>query len=436
MIVKEKEYKQRRKKLLKQMSNGVAILSAASYKTRSNDTEYPFRQNSNFYYLSGFLEDHAILMLIRDKKKSKTVLFIQEKDKKIELWNGKRVGVKAAKKRFSVDRVYDIATFEQRAKKLLSRHHNLYVDLFNSEPFLHKLYNITKNLKDDRSIKVSPRNFYDIAPIIEKMRLRKSPAEVKTIEAALDITRKAHERAMKETRSASFEYELQAVIEHQFKKEGAYSDAYTTIVAGGNNANTLHYIKNDKSLKKGDLVLIDAGCEFEMYASDITRTFPVSGTFTPPQKALYEMILGVQEDIIAAVKPGVKRSALQKMCEEKLCDGLISLGILKGKRKKLMKADAHKKYFPHGVGHWMGIDVHDEVPYSDTKGKEIPLKSGMVLTIEPGIYIDEDDKNAPKEYRGIGIRIEDDILVTKEGYKNLSADILKSVSAIESLMTT
>jgi Xaa-Pro aminopeptidase len=434
MIIKDKEYKRRRQRVLKKMDTGVMILSGASYKVRSHDTEYPFRQKSNFYYLSGFLEDNAILMLIRSKKTTKTILFVQAKDKKMELWSGKRVGVKAARKRFSVDKVYDIATFESRAKRLLSGHHNLYVDLFNDDPFLQKIQNITKELKNDRSIKVAPRNFYDATPIIERMRLQKSAAEIKTIQAALLITKKAHERAMAEAKSAHFEYELQAHIEHVFKKEGAYSDAYTTIVASGNNANTLHYIKNVKRLSSGDLVLIDAGCEFEMYASDITRTFAVSGVFSPAQKELYEMVLAVQENIICAIKPGVKRSKLQRMCEAQLCDGLIALGILKGKRKTLLKRKAHKKYFPHGVGHWMGIDVHDEAPYTDDRGREIPLKKGMVLTIEPGVYIDKKDKKVPKKYRGMGIRIEDNILVTQDGYTNLSSDIAKSVEAIEAIM--
>jgi Xaa-Pro aminopeptidase len=436
MIIKEKEYKKRRQKLLKQIDEGIMLISSASHKIRSNDTEYPFRQNSNFYYLSGFLEDNAILMLLQGKKKSKTILFVQAKDKKMELWSGKRVGVKAARKYYSVDKVYDIATFEERMKKLFSGHHNLYVDLFHNEKFLQKIQKITKDLKEDRSVKISPLNFYHINPMIEMMRLRKSTAEIGTIEAALNITNKAHKRAMIETKSAHFEYELQATIEHQFKTDGAYSDAYTTIVASGNNANTLHYIKNDASLKEGDLVLIDAGCEFEMYASDITRTFPISGKFSQPQKELYEMILKVQENIIAAIKPGIKRSYLQKMCEEQLCDGLIALKILKGKQKKLIKSGAHKKYFPHGVGHWMGIDVHDESPYNDKKGREISFKSGMILTIEPGIYINKNDKKVPKKYRGIGIRIEDNILVTKEGYTNLSAHILKSIEAIEALMAT
>jgi len=226
---------------------------------------------------------------------------------------------------------------------------------------------------------------------------------------------------------------LQAEIEYTFKSHGAYSDAYTSIVACGNSANTLHYIENNRALVENALILIDAGCEYDYYASDITRTIPVSGQFTQQQKELYNMILEVQLKIIKMVKPHAKRSDLQQKEQELLCRGMLELKILKGNYKKLMKKEAYKKYYPHGIGHWMGIDVHDEAPYKDENGNEIAFAKGMVLTIEPGIYIDKDDKKVPKKYRGIGIRIEDDILVTKRGYKNLSAKIAKSVKEIESI---
>jgi len=235
---------------------------------------------------------------------------------------------------------------------------------------------------------------------------------------------------MKISAKLQYEYELQANIEYIFKKNGAYSDAYTSIVACGNSANTLHYINNDKKLIQGELILIDAGCEYEYYASDITRTIPVNAKFTKAQAEIYEMVLDVQKKIISMIKPNILRSSLQKKSEELLCQGMIDLGILQGEPKALLKEKAHKKYYPHGIGHWMGLDVHDECPYKKLNGKEIPLTPGMVMTIEPGIYLDEEDDNIPKKYRGIGIRIEDDILVTKNGYENLSKDIVKEIEDV------
>ncbi len=433
MNIKEKEYKRRRKALLRKIQEGVILIPSALNQVRSNDTEYPYRQNSNFYYLSGFEEDNALLVLKKSSKGTKTMLFVQSNDKIKELWNGKRLGIKAAKKSFALDKVYDIEKFDEVIKNEFCGSNNVYVDLFENNEFSQKIRTICKTLNHNRTVKISPQNFLHVNPLIEKMRLIKSASEIKTIKKALSITKKAHDAAMRQAKNGLFEYELQGTIEHIFKSNGAQSDAYTTIVAGGNNANILHYIKNDCPLKKGNLVLIDAGCEYEMYASDITRTFPVAGKFSRPQKELYEMILRVQLNIIDAIKPGVKRSYLQKLCEKQLCQGMIELGILKGECKKLLKKGTHKKYFPHGVGHWMGIDVHDQCPYNSEKGNELVFKSNMVLTIEPGIYIDEKDKSVSKRYRGIGIRIEDNILVTKRGSQNLSKDIAKSVKEIEAL---
>jgi len=237
---------------------------------------------------------------------------------------------------------------------------------------------------------------------------------------------------MKKVSKLHYEYELQAEVEYVFKKYGAQSDAYTSIVASGNNANTLHYIDNMARLHKDELVLIDAGCEYHYYASDITRTISTT-SFTEAQKELYQLVLDVEKEIITMIKPGVLRSELQKRAELLLCKGMVALGILHGSVKKLLKKSSHKKYFPHGIGHWMGIDVHDQAPYKTKKQKEIPLQKGMVLTIEPGIYIDENDKKVPKKYRGIGIRIEDNILVTQRGYENLSVAIKKEIKDIESL---
>ena len=421
-MISFKEYKNRRDKLLKKMSNNsVAILFSAELKKRSNDTEYPYRQDSNFYYLSGFKEDNASMIFVKSKKEFKTILFVEKKDKKLELWHGKRVGREKAKKKFWFDEVYDNSELSIKLKELLIGKKSLYYD-FNVD------YSKVKILK---RYSKEMNNYKNIANLVGEMRLIKSSAEIGLIQKAIEITKMAHHKAMSMQKYAKKEYEVQAEIEYVFKSNGAYSDAYTSIVACGNSANTLHYLANNKPLVKNELILIDAGCEYEYYASDITRTIPVSGKFTKPQKELYNMILDVQMKIIDMISPHVKRSLLQKKSEELLCRGLIDLGILKGDYKKLFKNKKYKKYFPHGIGHWLGIDVHDTAPYKDKNLKEIPFREGMVLTIEPAIYIDKDDKKVPKKYRGIGIRIEDDILVTKHGYENLSKDIQKSIGEIE-----
>jgi len=262
------------------------------------------------------------------------------------------------------------------------------------------------------------------------MRLFKSKEEIRLIKKAIKITKKAHHKVMRIKRVNKREYQIQAVLEYIFKKNGAYSDAYTSIVAGGNNANTLHYIKNNKKLKKDDLILIDAGCEYKYYASDITRTIPVNGKFNKHQKKVYKIVLNIQKKIIKKIRPGIKRSKLQKIAIKELTKGLIELKILNGNVKELIKKESYKKYYPHGVGHWLGLDVHDASPYFNKANKEIRLKEGMVLTIEPGLYIDSKNR-INKKYAGIGIRIEDNILVTKNGYKNLSKKIKKSVKSIE-----
>jgi len=420
-MIKEKEYKTRRDVLAKKLpSNSLTIIFSAKNKTRSNDTNYPYRQNSNFYYLTGFKEDNSALVIIKSKKKIRTILFVQHKDEVYELWNGKRLGEKEAKKRFLVDDLIVSKDFKKSIKELSKKKKYLYYDFKQKIP---KAKNVLK-----KNIKIHK----DISPFIGNMRLVKSKSEIKLIKKAINITKIAHHEAMKFDKRDKNEHELLASIEYNFKKHGAYSDAYTSIVACGDSANTLHYISNNKALVSGELILIDAGCEYEYYASDITRTIPVDAKFSDAQKKLYNMVLETQLKIIKMIKPNVLRTDLQKKAEKLLTKGMIKLGILDGRCKKLIKKQKHKKYYPHGIGHWMGLDVHDEAPYLDANNKEIALKKGMVLTIEPGIYISKDDKSVPKRFRGIGIRIEDDILVTKKAHKNLSSQIAKTIQDIES----
>lgn len=427
----ETTYKVRRDALLAMMETGTAVLGAATPKVRSNDTEYPYRQNSDFYYLTGFEEDNAVLVLVKGETETKSVLFVQPKDETMELWTGKRTGVDAAKARFDVDEVFAVTEFETKLPELMQNLPTLYGDIFGEDDAFARAREAAKALRGKRTTKRPVTRLADLGALVQRMRLIKSEEEIALIRKGLAITAAAHHHAMKVCRSGMMEYALQAEYEYLFTKSGAYSDAYTTIVAGGDHANTLHYIKNDAALKEGELVLIDAGCEYRHYATDITRTFPVNGRFSEAQREVYEAVLDVQLAVIAQIGPGVPKSELQKNAEWMLCEKMVALGILSGDVDELLEAKAHKKYFPHGIGHWMGIDVHDQAPYYDENGEELPLEPGMVLTIEPGLYLPANDETLPERYRGIGIRIEDDILVTETGFENLSIAVAKTVEAIE-----
>lgn len=432
--MQESLYKARRETLLTQIDEGVIVLSAATLQIRSNDTEYPFRQDSNFYYMSGFLEDNSYIVLSKKYGVSKSYFFVQKKEPEMELWTGKRFGVEEAKNHFLFDEIYESDCFSKELENLLPGFRNIYCDMFENDDLFAEIKRIAKMVKKKRDVRISPSSFINVTDIIEKMRLVKSSEEVALIEKALEITKEAHHSVMKTIKPSMLEYELQAEYEYTFKRRGAYSDAYTTIVAGGDNANTLHYIKNSEVLKSGELVLIDAGCEYQMYASDITRTFPVNGKFSDAQREVYEMVLDVQIKVIEYIKPGITKSELQHYSEKLLTEGMIRLGILKGSVGNLLDDKSFKKYYPHGIGHWLGLDVHDQAPYFEENSEEIVFVEGMVLTIEPGIYLSQNDSDIPQKYRGIGVRIEDDILVTAEGNRNLSEKIVKSVKEIENLM--
>lgn len=423
----------RRSKLLGSMEEGVAIITSAPTQTRSNDTEYPYRQNSDFYYLCGFNEDNAVLVLIKTAESAKSILFVEAYNAESALWNGARLGVEGARERLSVDEVHDSAEYSGMIKELLREHINLYIDLYSDSSRLMEAKAAAQSLHSTRGVKRHIRTIGDITYLIRSLRLIKSDEEIETIKKAITITAEAHHAAMEKCRAGMREYQLQATMSYVFLNNGAMSEAYGAIVAGGNNANTLHYIDNRDELREGDLVLIDAACEWELYASDITRTFPINGKFSDPQREVYNAVLDVQLKVIDAIKPGVKRDWLQTYSEELLCDALIKLGVLNGERSTLIETKEHKKYAPHGIGHWMGLDVHDPCPYVDESGESLAFEAGMVMTIEPGLYFRADDESVPQAFRGIGIRIEDNILVTEEGYENLSAMIAKSVEEIEGM---
>jgi len=431
--MKEQFFSDRRVQLYARMKEGIAIIASASPHTRSNDTEYPYRQNSDFYYLCGFEEDHSVLVMVKTPDSLKTILFLEDFNEEHALWNGARLGIEGAKNRLSVDEVRSITSYDNDIKELLRNHVTLYIDLFDESEAIVQAKKAAGQLRSERGVKRTIRHIEDVTHAIRTLRLIKTPEEIDEIRHAIGITAMAHHQAMKIVRPEMKEYHLQAEMSRVFLSNGARAEAYGAIVAGGNNANTLHYVDNRDTLKEGDLVLIDAACEWNLYASDITRTFPVNGTFSPAQREVYEKVLEVQIRVIEAIRPGVKRDWLQRYSEELLCDALIELGILDGERDALMESKAHKKYAPHGIGHWMGLDVHDPCPYTDEAGESLAFEAGMVMTIEPGIYIRSDDETVEEKFRGIGIRIEDDILVTETGYENLSSMIAKTVAEIEEI---
>lgn len=429
----ELHYLKRRAQLFDKMEEGVAIITSAPTQIRSNDTEYPYRQSSDFYYLCGFNEDNSVLVLIKTPDSTKTILFVEAYNAEHALWNGARLGTAGARERFRVDEVYESGEYAGMIKEILREHVNLYMDLYSDSPRYIEAKNAAHSLHGTRGVKRQIRAIRDVTYLIRTLRLIKSYEEIETIRHALGITAEAHHTAMRDCRAGMHEYQLQAAMSYIFLNKGAHAEAYGAIVAGGNHANTLHYVDNRDELHDGDLVLIDAACEWELYASDITRTFPVNGKFSDAQREVYEKVLDVQLQVIDAIKPGVKRDWLQSYSEELLCDALIALGILKGERAALIEAKEHKQYAPHGIGHWMGLDVHDPCPYVDETGESLAFEAGMVMTVEPGLYFRADDESVPERYRGIGIRIEDNILVTESGVENLSAMIAKTVEEIEGM---
>lgn len=429
----ETHYQARRQKLLDSIEEGVVLLSSAPLQTRSNDTEFPYRQNSDFYYLCGFEEANSVLILVKTAESTRTLLYVEPNSDEFALWNGARLGVEGALKHFLVDEVHSVLEYPNHIKEILREHSALYFDFYDDSNHLKLAQQSAKELREPRGVKRHIRTFYDVTHSTRSMRLIKSPEEIDKIRHAISLTALAHHEAMNRCKGGMREFELQACMSYIFLSNGAMNEAYGAIVAGGNNANTLHYVNNRDVLKEGDLVLIDAACEWELYASDITRTFPVNGKFSDAQREVYEKVLDVQLRVIEAMKPNVKRDWLQHYSEELLCQALVDLGILSGEVSALIEAKAHKKYAPHGIGHWMGLDVHDPCPYVDDAGESLVFCAGMVMTIEPGIYIRADDESVAQKYRGIGIRIEDNILVTEEGYENLSAMIVKMVDEIEKM---
>ncbi len=414
----------------------VAIIPAAREVTRSHDTEYRFRQDSDFYYLTGFREPDAVAVVAPGREKPFT-LFVRPRDREKEVWNGRRAGVEGAKERFGADEAFPVEEFEAKLTELLDGARSLYYRLGSGHPeldqtLIRKLAGMRMLGRRGRGVR-APRAIIDPAELIHEMRLFKSDEEVALMRRSADIAAEAHREAMRAARPGMREYEIDALIEYVFRRRGASAPAYNSIVGSGANATILHYVDNDAELKDGDLLLIDAGAEYEGFASDITRTFPVNGRFTDAQRDIYRLVLDCQEECIRMVRPGVTQDEMHERSVEILTEGMVRLGLLKGEVPKLIEEEAYKKFYMHRLGHYLGMDVHDAGAYH-VEGRPRAVEPGMVMTVEPGLYIAEDAENIPDKYRGIGVRIEDDVLVTPDGFDVLTAKAPKQVEEIEALM--
>ncbi len=411
----------------------IAILPTSPEQQRNSDVDYPFRPNSNFAYLTGFAEPEAILALIPGRKQGQFVLFCRERDKEKEIWNGKRAGLEGARNQWGADEALSIKEIDKHLPELLKDRQQIYCTLGENQDFDQRLMGWVKQVRAMARQGISaPTDFIGIEPLLHEMRLFKSRAEIKAMRTAADISASAHRRAMQCCQPGMMEYEIEAEITHEFNRMGCRDAAYPSIVAGGKNACILHYTENSMPLNDGELLLIDAGVEYDFYAADITRTFPINGRFNAEQRALYEVVLKAQLAAIKKVKPGNHWNAPHTAAIRELTKGLIKLGLLKGAPRELIKQKAYKPFYMHRTGHWLGMDVHDAGDYKRDKNWRV-FEPGMVLTIEPGLYIAANNKDVAKKWWNIGIRIEDNILVTNDGNEVLTQAAPKTVAEIEEL---
>lgn len=413
--------------------DSVAIIPSAREATRSNDTAYRFRQDSDFLYLTGFEEPEAIA-IIAPGREQKFTLFLRPRDPEREIWDGRRAGVEGAKNEYGANEAFPIVEFDEKLHDILDGAETLYYRL-GVHPDLDDtiIRQIARMRALNRKPIHPPQTIVDPATIVHEMRVLKSPEEIELMQRAADIAAEAHCEAMKAARAGMKEYEVEALIELIFKRRGAAAPAYTSIIGAGANATVLHYINNDGELRDGDLLLIDAGAEYKGYASDITRTFPINGRFSKAQREIYDLVLEAQMACVEMVTPGTTHDQLKAHSIEVLTDGLVRLGLLKGDPKELIKEKKHEQFYMHGLGHMLGIDVHDVGRYY--YGKESrALEPGVVMTVEPGLYVSPNTKNIPEQYLGIGVRIEDDVLCTSNGPRVLTDKVPKQADEIEALM--
>lgn len=429
------EYARRRKALMAQMvPNSIAILPAAAVAIRNRDVEHVYRQDSDFQYLSGFPEPEAVIALMPGREHGEYVMFCRERNPERELWDGLRAGQEGAVRDFGADDAFPIADIDEILPGLIEGRERVYSAMGSNPEFDRRLMDWINVIRSKARLGAQPPNeFVALDHLLHDMRLYKSAAEVKVMRTAAEISAKAHVRAMQACRPGLHEYSLEAELDYAFRQGGAKMPAYGSIVAAGRNGCILHYQQNDAPLKEGDLVLIDAGCEIDCYASDITRTFPVSGRFSSEQKAIYELVLSAQAAAFAEIAPGKHWNHAHEATVRVITEGLVELGLLKGDVQSLIESEAYRAFYMHRAGHWLGMDVHDVGDYK-VGGEWRVLEPGMALTVEPGIYIAADNESVAKKWRGIGIRIEDDVVVTRQGCEILTSGVPRTVAEIEALM--
>ncbi|MHC9511730.1 Xaa-Pro aminopeptidase [Kangiella sp. M94] len=425
----------RRKKLMQWMGpNSIAILPSATEKVRSHDVHYPFRQDNDFWYLTGFNEPESVAVLIPGRKHGEFILFNREKDVTQEIWHGKRLGQEGVVEQLGADDAFPISDIDDILPGLMEGKERIYF-AFGAHPEFDQHIMDWRSQLQSQSVRGSepPGELVDLRHHLHDMRLIKSSAEIQRLRHAAKTAAKAHCELMKACEPDKTEMQMEAVLHYHYVQGGCRFPAYPSIVAGGDNANILHYVENGDVLNDGDLLLVDAGCEFEHYASDITRTIPVNGQYSKEQALLYDLVLEAQLAAIEMIKPGNHWAQIHDKAVEVITKGLVELKILKGGVKDLIKRGAYRDFFMHKTGHWIGLDVHDVGDYQ-VHGQPRVLEPGMVLTVEPALYIAQDNTKAAKKWRGIGIRIEDDVVVTRDGYDILSKDVPKKREEIESLM--
>ena len=431
------EYAQRREQVMTKIGKGTAIFRSAPTAVMHSDVEYNFRQDSDFFYLTGFNEAEAVAVLAPHHEEHKFILFVQPKDLERETWTGYRVGVEAAKAQFGADEVYPIAELDEKLPQYIEKADRIYYRLGRDKGFNGKvLHHWQRQMATYQKKGYGPTALEDPAPVLHPLRQIKSASELALMRQAAQIAVDAHNLAREYAKPGLYEYQVQAEIEHLFRQRGALGPAYPSIVASGANACVLHYTENTRQIQSGELLLIDAGCAYEYYNSDITRTFPVSGKFTPEQKAIYEIVLEAQLQAIAQVQPGNAYKQTHDTAVRVIVEGLMNLGLLQGDIEEIIKEEKYKPFYMHRTGHWLGLDVHDVGVYQHG---ETPhnLESGQVLTVEPGIYISpyikpvEGQPEVDPKWHGIGIRIEDDVLVTPTGCEILTAGVPKTIAELE-----
>jgi len=436
MKLTQADFKQRRDLLAKQIgSNSIAIIATRAEMYRNRDADYKYRADSSFYYLTGFAEPEAVAVIetFAEGEDYSYSLFCRERDREMEIWNGYRAGVDGAIDVYDADEAYAIDLLDEEIIGKLLNKQRLYYRIGQNAEFDARVSQwIQEADGQQRRGGAAPAELIQLDRIVDEMRLKKSAQEIELMQIASNISAEAHIRAMQTVKPNMMEYALEVELNYIFGKNGCVP-AYNSIVGGGENACILHYVENNKPLKDGDLVLIDAACEYEFYASDITRTFPVNGKFSPEQKALYNIVLDAQLAAIDATRIGNHYKYPHEVAVKILTQGLVDLGLLSGNVNELVESEAFRQFFMHGTGHWLGMDVHDVGAYKTGEDWRA-YEAGMVVTVEPGLYVAPDDETVDAKWRGIGIRIEDDIVVTENGPLVLTKNVVKTIDDIESLM--